>query len=331
MTFDVVTFGSATIDIFVETERERGLTLHTSEGEENLIAYPTGEKLLIKEPHIDVGGGGTNTATAFHRLGLNTGYCGCLGRDEHAENILHWLSHEGIPFLGTRTSASTNMSVVLDSTRLSDRTILAYKGSSDELEFDEIDREALYATWWYFPSLVGKSYRTMLRLMRYARENNIAVAFNPSIYQAQHGFDALREPLTLSQVVVMNKEEAEALVGTSDSREELCRRLRQNGCEIVLITDGSRGATVLYANTLYSARPREDNKVVETTGAGDCFASSFVAGLIKGLSCEQSLRLALINAESLISQMGPKNGLLDFETAMRLVSEDSREVVKNNI
>lgn len=328
---DVVSFGSATIDIFVETERERGLTLHTQQGEENLIAYPTGEKLLIKEPHIDVGGGGTNTSAAFSRLGLTTGYCGCLGEDEHAETILSWLEHERVDFLGCRTCVSTNMSIVLDSTRLHDRTILAYKGSSDELTVEALDLSLLHATWWYFPSLVGKSYQAMLDLMQYARSNDIAVAFNPSIYQAQHGFDALREPLTTSQVVVMNKEEAEALIGEIASREDLCRRLREHGCEVILITDASQGATLLYADTLYSAAPRSDVEVVETTGAGDCFASSFVAGLIKGLSAEESLRLAFINSESLISHIGPKNGLLTFDRAQELLAQDSREVAKNNI
>ncbi len=329
--FDVVTFGSATIDLFVETERERGLTLHTSQGEEKLIAYPTGEKILIKEPHIDIGGGGTNTATAFRRFGLRTAYCGCLGEDEHGNNVVDWLGHEGIDFVGTRTHVSTNMSIVLDSTRLADRTILVYKGSSDELSFADLDLASVRATWWYFPSMVGKSFWTMIELMRYARAHDIALAFNPSIYQAQLGFDALKEPLTSAQVVIMNKEEAEALVGKSDSCAELCRRLRQSGCEIVLITDGSRGATLLYADTLYSAAPRTDVTVVETTGAGDCFASSFLAGLIQGLSAEESLRLAFVNAESLISHIGPKNGLLSFDEARLLVESDTREVVKNNI
>jgi ribokinase len=61
MKFDVVSFGSAVMDCFVNTDLAE---------KDNFMKYPVGSKLLIKGLSFDIGGGGTNTATAFSRLGI---------------------------------------------------------------------------------------------------------------------------------------------------------------------------------------------------------------------------------------------------------------------
>ena len=71
--YDVITVGSSTIDVFADVESEE-IKIKTKDGEEELIAYPAGSKILIKELNFLTGGGGTNTAVAFSRLGLNVAY-----------------------------------------------------------------------------------------------------------------------------------------------------------------------------------------------------------------------------------------------------------------
>ena len=61
--FDVVTFGSAVVDSFVKTR------FHEEKGH---IIVPYGCKMLIDKLFFEIGGGGTNTAVAFSRLGLKT-------------------------------------------------------------------------------------------------------------------------------------------------------------------------------------------------------------------------------------------------------------------
>ena len=69
MTYDVVTIGSATVDYFADTDSEL-IRIDTRLTSETLLAYPLGGKILIKELTTTTGGGGTNTATAFKRLGF---------------------------------------------------------------------------------------------------------------------------------------------------------------------------------------------------------------------------------------------------------------------
>jgi len=89
--FDVISFGSAATDVFVETHlTEKG----------KFFSYPVGGKILIKNLKFDIGGGGTNTSVAFARFGLKTGYIGKLGNDENGTKILDLLKKEKIVVLG---------------------------------------------------------------------------------------------------------------------------------------------------------------------------------------------------------------------------------------
>jgi len=57
-------------------------------------------------------------------------------------------------------------------------------------------------------------------------------------------------------------------------------------------------------------RPALKRKGINTTGAGDAFGSSFVAGLIKYNDIEQALKLGILNSNSVIMKIGAQEGLL---------------------
>ena len=80
MSYDIVTIGSATVDYYADTDSEL-ISIETSISSEKLLAFPLGGKLLIRELNVTTGGGGTNTAVAFARLGFNTAYLGKVGAD----------------------------------------------------------------------------------------------------------------------------------------------------------------------------------------------------------------------------------------------------------
>ncbi len=99
--YDVITVGSATVDVFAHTESEL-ITIKTSHGKEELIAYPSGSKILIDRLEFKIGGGGTNTAVSFSHLGLKTAYLGKIGNDENGEKVLKLLKKEKIDFVGVK-------------------------------------------------------------------------------------------------------------------------------------------------------------------------------------------------------------------------------------
>lgn len=81
------------------------------------------------------------------------------------------------------------------------------------------------------------------------------------------------------------------------------------GPKIIVITDKNNLISCSDGNEDYFLKPNKV-KVVERTGAGDAFASGFVAGMIVGKTIPESLKLGLKESESVIRYFGAKNKLL---------------------
>ena len=293
MRFDVVTFGGAVIDVFVNTEV----------GEKHgFMHYPIGEKILIKELKFDWGGGGTNTAVAFARLGFKTGCISELGGDENGKKIFNSLKKEKVEFLGKVVKNElSGYSVILDS-RGGERTILTYKGANNEISLSDIKK--FKTKWLYLSSLLGKSFETQKKLALILKKRGTKIAFNPSSYLIKK--ENLSPILKITDILVLNKQEAQML---TRSKLNLLENLRKLGPKLIVITDKDKMITCYDGHNRYLLFPNKV-KVVERTGAGDAFASGFVAGQIAKKSIKYSLRLGLAESESVIKYFGAKNKLL---------------------
>ena len=316
--YDVITVGSATLDVFAKTKFSELIKIMDSKGETDLLAYPTGSKILIEELEFTTGGGGTNAAVALSRLGHKTAWLGKLGKDENSDYILKKLKEEKVDSLAVRGKAYGGYSIILDSIE-HDRTILAYKGANDELDFKEVPLKRLKTRWFYFSSMLDRSFQTLEKLAYYAEKNNIRIAFNASSYLAKKGPNYLKNILKRTDIFILNREEASYLAKGKDTKE-LLRKLSLLGPKIVAITDGKNGAFVFDGKRFYTAMPHKV-KVVETTGAGDAFASSFLSGLLKKNDIKFALKLAIINAESIIQYHGAKNKLLTYREALKILKK----------
>jgi len=328
--FDVITIGSATVDVFAKTHSEL-VKIRTEKSAETLICYPSGSKILIHNLRFLTGGGGTNTAVSFARLGMKAAYLGHVGEDENGHKILNELQREKVSFIGTRGKEQTNYSFILDSLE-HDRAILIYKEASDRLRWAAIDKAKLQARWLYLSSMMGESHTAAEKLVQYARQRRMKVAFNPSEYQARLGAKKLQPILSRTDVLVLNREEAALLLGRRPEEDirALLRGLLSLGPRLAVITEGKHGAHASDGAHLWSIQARHV-KVVDSTGAGDSFASAFVAGLIRGRDIEFSLKLALTDAESVVQAYGAKPGLLSWSRAQGLMREKVPRIVKTKI
>ena len=127
-------------------------------------------------------------------------------------------------------------------------------------------------------------------------------------------------------ILVLNKEEA-ALLSKKGSVEKNLKSILKSGPEIVVITDGRNSLTASDGKYIYTATPPKV-KVVETTGAGDSFASAFTAGIMKNKGMEFSIRLGLANSASTISHHGAKTGLLSWKAALARMRQRPVKVFK---
>jgi ribokinase len=327
--YDIITVGSATVDVFAHTDPSQSEIVIDSHNNKD-IAYPLGAKILIKELNTFVGGGGTNTAVAFSRMGLKTAFIGKIGRDDNGRTINNCLFHERIDFIGTYGMIS-GYSVILDSVA-EDRTIFTYKGCNDELLVNDVDFKLIDSKWLYLSSMLNDSFHTQVKIALYAHKKGIKIAYNPSLYTVKTGPYRIRKILDKSEIIIFNKEEAQALVkDTSGNIFTLLSQVAELGPKIVVITDGKNGAHCYntYDKTFYSARPLRV-KMKETTGAGDAFASGFVAGILRGKDIKFSLKMGMLNSESVISCLGSKNVLLG-RVIFQMAESDRRTIFEKSI
>jgi len=328
--FDIITVGSATVDVFAKTKFSELIKIFDSKGETDLLAYPTGSKILIEKLNFTTGGGATNTAVCLARLGHKVACISKTGSGSNATKIKKHLEREGIDasLMVCSKNGRTGYSIILDSLQ-HDRTILAFKGSNNDLKFSELKASKLKTKWFYFSTMLGEGFKTLERLARFAEENGIRVAFNASEYLAKKGAGFLKNILIRTDIFVLNKDEAR-LLAKKEKIIDLLESIHKLGPEIVVITDGKNDFFVFDGVFVYSAKPNKIN-VVETTGAGDAFAASFLAGMIKRNNIEFAMKLALANAESVIQHHGAKNKLLGYNSALKAIKRDRLKVKKKKV
>jgi ribokinase len=325
--YDIITVGSSTVDVFAKVDSEL-VKIKSIHHTEELIAYPSGTKILMKDIEFLTGGGGTNTAVAFSRLGLKTAYLGKIGNDENSEIIVNTLKKEKVEFVGAHGEGLSGYSIILDSLD-NDRTILTYKGVNNTLGFEEINQAKIKTGWLYFSSMMERSYDALEKIASFAEKNKIKIAFNPSNYLAEKGRLYLQDLLSKTSILILNKEEACLLVGNL-KEESLVLELMKLGPEIAIVTDGKNGSYTIHNNSVLHVIPHE-LKPIETTGAGDAFASSFVAGMIKKKPIEECLKMGALNAESVILQRGAKKGLMTAKQLSAELKKNPPRIIKKKL
>ena len=286
--FDVVTIGSITRDNFLEGDFVLEKWPKAPSGK--ALVLPFGEKLEITGVYSTIGGNSANAGVTFARQGFKTACFGKVGDDLSGKEIFGRLKKEGVkPLLAASKEKPTAYSVLL--LKNAERTILGYHGASDTMQMKDIPWNSLKAGWWYL-SLAGESDKFLKPLLNFAKKNNIKVAFNPSGYHIKHKRKEILDSLKDLAFLVLNRGEAEDLVGMSFSagggstfggkrKKEVFKKLDRMTPGIVAVTDGPNGVMVSDGKSLYKAGIFKEKKIVDRTGAGDAFGSGFVAGLMR--------------------------------------------------
>jgi len=324
--YDVITIGSSTVDVFAKTKFSEVIKIMDSKGETDLLAYPTGSKILIEKLEFTTGGGATNTAVALSRLGHKVACISKSGCGANAEKIKRHLKKDKVDtsLMVCSKNGRTGYSIILDSIE-HDRTILAFKGSNNDLKFNEINLKKLKTKWFYFSTMIGKSFKTLEKLAKFAEKKGIKIAFNASQYLAEKGINYSKDILKRTNIFILNKEEA-SLMTKRNKIEDMFKTLGKL-VKIIVITDGKNGASAYDGKYIYTIKSN-NIKVIETTGAGDAFASSFLSGIIKKNNIEFALKLARTNAESVIQHHGAKNKLLTYKEALKVMKKYPSRIKK---
>lgn len=337
--FDIITIGSATMDVFVECDDANIVSAATKCAKSEYMCYPYGSKVEITEFTSNTGGGGVNTALNFANLGFSTSAICKIGDDIYSRGVIEALQKSTLDLSNIiqDKSVSTGFSIILLSFQ-GDRTVLAQRGANATLKKSEINFDAIKnAKLLYIAPLSGESNKALGTIVDFAKENGVKVCFNAGTTSLKRGFEYIKKIIDDAQIVVMNKEEASMVTKIQerpDSRtehfsqelihpdiKEMLKKLKISDEQIIVITDGKHGAYAYDGQTFYQC-PNFPSEVVSTLGAGDAFSSTFCASLDRtNQDIGRALMYAAVNASSVVSNFGASEGFLTFDQIEQKLKE----------
>lgn len=346
---DVITIGSATMDVFVESDDANIVSVYTKNKKSEFMSYPYGAKVEIKDFTSQVGGGGVNTACNFANLGFNTGVIFKIGDDIYSDGVLKSFKNKNVDLSNIiqDPQSSTGFSIILVSFQ-GDRTVLAHRGANAQIKKSDINFEAIKsAKLLYIAPLNGDSTKVLDDIVNFAKENDVKVCFNAGSSSLKKGFNYLKKILENAHIVVMNKEEAvmatqiQIRPDTKDEKfsqefihpdlKEIFKKLKVSDYQVIVITDGGHGAYA-YDGKNYYYCPVFNSPVTSTLGAGDAFASTLCASLWKnGPDIGKALMYASVNSAGVVSEFGATQGLMTFEQIEKKLKENPNYTYKKGL
>ena len=229
--------------------------------------------------------------------------------------------------------ANTGYSTII-TTFTGERTILVYRGASRELCEEDLPWDRMANTeWMYVGALAGESSELYPLLGEFAAEHDIKVGLNLGTSQIDQGIEAFEGILRKTHVMFQNKKETRRLTGVPPERGpedelEMFQRLHEVGIDIVVMTEGAKGAEASDDQAHYTV-PAYRVETVSTVGAGDAFAAGCISALHRGLSLPESLRMAAANSASVVQQPGASAGILTWQEALDFVGKRQQRAASN--
>jgi ribokinase len=252
------------------------------------------------------GGSAANFAVWTARLGQPVRFAARVGDDLFGRALAADMAHEGVEtYIALDPERPTAVLVLL--AEGNQRHMLVPRGANHYLDASDIPEGAVRTAGWVH--VTGYSYfweataRAADRVLAIARETGIPISFDPSSagFIRRHG---LRVPAG-TQVLIPNREEAEALTGVADPAA--AARLLGETVPLVALKLGPDGALLCQEGRLTHVEPAEpDGPVVDTTGAGDAWGATFIALLRRGVDPVEAARGANRLAARLVTRMGAR-------------------------
>jgi ribokinase len=268
----VVVCGSLNMDVIVQTAR-RPLA---------------GETILDGKVSFLPGGKGSNQAIAAARLGATTTMLGSVGDDVFGKTLRDVLADNGVDASGVKVVRGETTGVAVIQVAEGDNAITGAAGANARFAKSMVSRKPRKGEVWV--AQFETPLATTEAVFRKARAAGALTILNLA--------PMVRHPkrlLKLVDIAVLNEIElAQAAVAAA------CRKL---GPATVIATLGSRGLVMVSPDGVV-ALPAHKAKVVDTTGAGDCFVGALAARLAAGASIRDAARYANAAAACSVERLG---------------------------
>ena len=271
---------------------------------------PNGMQLLQEQSWQ--GGGKVATAlVAAARLGASTGMIASVGADPYGKFCIDDFHFNNVDTskLVIDQQGLTGFSVIISDNESQSRRIIGRLSTVSEPELNSALKEYIRSS--RFLHLESPSTMPM-EAAQFAKANGVKVVMDADFYMS-----GIEDMYPLIDVFIAS-EMFHDQVFQNDAYEVNCKRIFEQGPEIVLFTLGKRGCAG-YTREGYFTLPSFEVDVQDTNGAGDVFHGAFIFGLLQGWDAKTTARFSSAVSAIKCTRIGGRAGIPDLKTAMRFL------------
>jgi sugar/nucleoside kinase (ribokinase family) len=312
--FDVLCIGNAIVDIIARAEDDFLHRNNIIKGAMNLIDAERAELLYERMgPAIETSGGSAgNTAAGVASFGAPAAFFGKV-RDDHLGTIYrHDIRAQGVAFdtAALKNEPPTARSMIFV-TPDGERSMNTYLGACVELGPEDIEDDKVAASKvTYFEGYLwdpprAKDAIRQAAAVAHAHGREVAMTLSDPFCVDRYRdefLDLMRSGTV--DIVFANQDELKSLYQTADFDTALAA-IRED-CALAIVTRSEDGSIAVRKNETASVDAHEISELVDTTGAGDLYASGFLHGYTAGRSLMECAHLGSLAAAIIIQQIGPR-------------------------
>ena len=301
-------FGSARVDGFLFLPDHMAEQVCRLDTQKCVIELSYSAKLPLNDSIFKTGGNGANVAVGVKRLGTETHLVAELGEGVLAEMAKKDLANEiDMEYVSQTKGVNQGFGAVI--VYKGERTILSYYAPKRPPFPHDIP-----ITDWAYLTSVGENFEPFYEdVLKWLEGRETKLIFNPGGRQILKGKGWLEKFFRRTHLVMVNREEAEEIVGmekTKGKEKELLDAMCQLGPENVIVTDGPAGSYGKDKDGRYLKMGILPIDAIERTGAGDSYSTGVIAAFLQEKSFEEAMLWGTVNAASVIGYVGPEDGLL---------------------
>lgn len=289
--------------------------------DENLlkkINFPKGSMQLVDENTIKniesltnqfsktlkSGGSVANTMYGIASFKFPVAYIGKIGNDEIGRFYKSDMENQGVTCYFSSSELSSGKAIAMI-TPDSERTFATYLGAASELKPEEINHTWLDSySIMHIEGYLIFNRDLVIKVAKMAKEKGMIISYDLASYNiVAENLDFIKNFMKeYVDIVFANEEEAKAFTGKNP--KEALNEMSEY-CQYAIVKVGKEGSLIKHKHKIYEIPAIKANSI-DTTGAGDWYASGFLYGICNGLSIETSGKIAALLAGNVIEHIGAK-------------------------
>ena len=305
----IIGIGNALVDVLLNVQDEQLFEQFSlKKGGMEMIDLATKQRIHEAIKDMDTvtasGGSTSNTIHGLARLGAETGYIGKVSNDQFGNFFRSDLQKSNITNHLILSEEDTGIATTF-MTPDAERTFATYLGAAASMQPDEINQE-IFKDYQY---ILVEGYLIfnrdlILRVCQYAKACGLSIAMDMASYNLVELNREFIQMLLEEYVDIIFANEDEAKAFTGKEEEEALEELSKY-CRVAIVKIGSRGSLVKMDGKTTVIAPYKANSI-DTTGAGDIYASGFLFGLLNNYTIERTGQIASRLSAEMVETVGAK-------------------------